>query len=577
MLIEPAQKYNHYTPLNLSDRQWPSRVVMQHPTWLSTDLRDGNQAISKPMTITQKLVLFRLLVSRGFKEIEVAFPSASDTEFSFVRTLIENQEIPDDVWIQVIMPARKENILRTFEAIRGAKHVLVQLYSSTAPIFRDVIYRNSKDDVVHLAVKHTQLVRLTANEYTAQFGTEFQLIYGIEGFSQSEMDFVVEVCSEVKKAWESHGSRTRPIVFNLAATVECAPANHFADQVEYFQSLLPRRDESIISVHVHNDRGTAVAATEQALLAGAERVEGCLFGNGERTGNVDLVTLALNLYSQGISPGLDMSNLDELVDFMTECNGIPVHPRHPYAGKLVYTAFSGGHQDGIRKGLNLMDDGSRSMKKDRTPCWRVPYLPVDPSDFGRKYEVRINSQSGKGGTAHVIEHVLGLDIPRAMQLELSQTIQALCNKCARELNEKEICMEFSRLFHFREPEPNSGSGTDIIHLESCQVQSNLPIIDANIMIGGEAIVGEPNLPSYSKLQVEQGKDFLLGLNKQLGLGLVLLEEQSKKSRYGIACFVQVGQHGNTWWGVGRAGHLAEATIRAIISAVNCVLDSKLDL
>ncbi|KAJ3711431.1 2-isopropylmalate synthase [Lentinula guzmanii] len=545
MFIEPAQKYNHYTPLNLSDRQWPSRVVMQHPTWLSTDLRDGNQAISKPMTITQKLVLFRLLVSRGFKEIEVAFPSASDTEFSFVRTLIENQEIPDDVWIQVIMPARRENILRTFEAIQGAKDVLVQLYSSTAPIFRDVIYRNSKDDVVHLAVKHTQLVRLTANEYTAQFGTEFQLVYGIEGFSQSEMDFVVEVCSEVKKAWESHGSRTRPFVFNLAATVECAPANHFADQVEYFQSLLPKRDESIISVHVHNDRGTAVAATEHAF--------------------------------QGISPGLDMSNLDGLVDFMTECNGIPVHPRHPYAGKLVYTAFSGGHQDGIRKGLNLMDDGSRSMKKDRTPCWRVPYLPVDPSDFGRTYEVRINSQSGKGGTAHVIEHVLGLDIPRAMQLELSQTIQALCNKCARELNEKEICIEFSRLFHFREPE-NSGSGTDTIHLESCQVQSNLPIIDANIMIGGEAIVGEPNLPSCSKLQVEHGKDFLLALNKQLGLGLVLLEEQSKKSRYGIACFtMQVGQHGNTWWGVGRAGHLAEATVRAIISAVNCVLDSKLDL
>ncbi|KAK7441231.1 2-isopropylmalate synthase (Alpha-isopropylmalate synthase) (Alpha-IPM synthetase) [Stygiomarasmius scandens] len=568
MLSLPSQKYQHYTPLNLQDRKWPSNTVTNCPVWLSTDLRDGNQALSVPMTIQQKIELFHLLAKIGFREIEVGFPSASDTEFGFVRRLIETNIIPDSVWIQVMMPARKANILRTFEAIQGAKKVMLQLYSSTAPLFRDVIYKISKEDVIKLAVEHTHLVRLIANKYALKYGTEFRLVYGIEGFTQSELDFVIQVCSEVKDAWESHGDDMRPIIFNLAATVECAPANHFADQVEYFDQKFPDRNQIILSIHVHNDRGTAVSATELALLAGAERVEGCLFGNGERTGNVDLITLALNLYSQGISPGLDLSNLNELVTFMTNCTGIPVHPRHPYAGELVYTAFSGGHQDGIKKGLHHRSR-NLTIGISNACVWTVPYLPVDPSDFGRAYEVRINSQSGKGGAAHVIEQFYGLLMPAEMQAEFSQVIQQICDSEARELDAAEICFHFSEMFSFQDKLSGRILSQKLLSLQNFQIQdTNAQSISGAVVFGTQQISFCLDLLDKNPAEV-----FLSWIMKKIAVDLTFSDEEVQISNEGAISFVKlrsrkVDQQVYHFWGVGKAKYRQKAAVRGAVSAVN---------
>ncbi|KAF5356732.1 hypothetical protein D9757_012530 [Collybiopsis confluens] len=566
MLLDPSPKYQRIKPVNLVDRQWPSRTIEHHPTWLSTDLRDGNQAIVKPMSIAQKLALFRILVERGFRQIEVAFPAASETEFGFVRTLIQNQEIPDGVAIQVITPARKDLILRSFEATRGAKHVLMQLYSSTAPVFRDVVYKNTNEDIIRMAAEHTAFARITAIQYSKEYGTEFQLVYAIEGFSQSDMDFVIKVCDAVKNAWDSHGPPTaRPIIFNLPASVECGPANHYADQVEYIHKNLPNRDQCILSVHVHNDRGTAVAATEQALLAGAERVEGCLFGNGERTGNVDLVTVALNLYSQGVAPGLDFSRMDELVQFMTQVNGIPVHPRHPYAGELVYTAFSGGHQDGIRKGLHLMENST---------VWAVPYLPLDPTDFGRVYEARINSQSGKGGAAYVLEQSLDIYLPRSMQMEVSKAVQLVSDSEGRELPADEICTIFSDLFDFHDSVGRKAvaSTTGRVSLQSCEIHEET--------MDGVIVVDQKPLPFHTTIQSPAVIKTCLQTVNGLGLRFKLLEEEQRSSILGFTSLVHLeiqsktGSHGNSWWGAGRAKQQPEATLRAAISAVNGLLSGK---
>jgi len=436
-MFSPETKYKQYTPLDAPDRQWPSRVPSKHPIWLSTDLRDGNQAIPTPMTITQKLTLFHELVRRGFKEIEIAYPSASDTEFGFVRKLIDEDLIPDDVWIQVMAPMRRENIERTFLATRGAKKVMLHMYHALAPIFREVVYQSPAGKLVDIAVEYTHLARQLAERYRNENGTSFRLIYGMEGFSQCELDLSVHVCSLVKTAWDPYGPNS--LLFNLCSTVECAPANHFADQVEYFCKTLPARDQVLISVHIHNDRGTAVAATEHAILAGADRVEGCIFGNGERTGNVDLITLALNLYTQGISPELDLKNLGDLVELATELTGIPVHPRQPYSGSLVYTAFSGAHQDGIKKGLDR-------MTKDHREIWEVPYVPVDPTDLGFAYEARVNSQSGKGGCVYIVEDRLKIKIPREVQIQFAAIIKHLSDKEAREMSPDEMCNIFKRTF-----------------------------------------------------------------------------------------------------------------------------------
>jgi isopropylmalate/homocitrate/citramalate synthase/DNA-binding CsgD family transcriptional regulator len=387
MLKNPATKYRPFTPVNLPDRTWPSRTITQAPIWMSTDLRDGNQALFEPMDATRKMRMFKTLVAIGFKEIEVAFPSASETDFNFVRELIEGGHIPDDVTIEVLTQARDDLIERTFASLRGAKRAIVHLYNATAPEFRKIVFSLDRDGVKQLAVNAARTIKRCADAAT---DTQFTLQYSPETFTATELDFAKEVCDAVFDVWQP--TPERKSIVNLPATVEIGTPNYYADQIEWMHRNLARRDSLILSVHPHNDRGTAVAAAELAVMAGADRIEGCLFGNGERTGNVDLVTLALNLYTQGVDPGLDFSQINEVARTSEECTQLPVHPRHPYVGDLVFTAFSGSHQDAIKKGFAV-------QRADTV--WEVPYLPIDPNDLGRTYDsiIRVNSQSGKGGIA----------------------------------------------------------------------------------------------------------------------------------------------------------------------------------
>ncbi len=421
MLTNPATKYIATPTVALPDRTWPDQQITRAPIWMSTDLRDGNQALFEPMSGATKLRLFRLLVEIGFKEIEVAFPAASRTDFDFVRTLIEGGHIPDDVTIEVITQAREDLIRETFKALRGAPKAIVHLYNATAPAWRRTVFGMTRDEVQQLAVRSTKLIRQLAD---AQPGTRWTFQYSPETFSTTEPDFALSVCNAVIEAWQP--AVAQPMIINLPATVEACTPNVYADQIEWMHRRLVQRDAVILSVHPHNDRGTAVAAAELAVMAGAQRVEGCLFGNGERTGNVDLVTLALNLYSQGVSPGLDFSNLPALARAVEQCIALPVHPRHPYAGDLVFTAFSGSHQDAIRKGL-------AAQQPDQP--WSVPYLPIDPRDVGSNYEavIRVNSQSGKGGITYLLESAYGLVIPRRAQVEFSATVQSIADGTGREL------------------------------------------------------------------------------------------------------------------------------------------------
>ncbi|MDR2187372.1 MAG: 2-isopropylmalate synthase [Azonexus sp.] len=406
-----ANKYSPFPPVRLSDRQWPNRVIERAPIWMSTDLRDGNQALFEPMNGEKKMRLFKTLCAIGFKEIEVAFPSASATEFDFVRELIEGGHIPDEVTIEVLTQAREPLIRRTFEAIKGARRAIVHVYNATSPTFRETVFNMSKDEVARLAVDAVRLIREQA---AAMPETEVTLQYSPELFTSTELDFAKTVCDAVTAAWGA--TPERQVILNLPATVEMATPNVYADQIEWMHRHLARRDSVIISIHPHNDRGTAVAAAELALMAGADRVEGCLFGNGERTGNVDLVTLALNLHTQGVDPRLDFSDINAIARIVEDCTRLPLHPRHPYAGDLVFTAFSGSHQDAIKKGFAAQKAGEP---------WSVPYLPVDPADLGRAYDsvIRVNSQSGKGGVAYLMETEYGVIMPRRLQVEFSAIVQ----------------------------------------------------------------------------------------------------------------------------------------------------------
>ncbi|MCA1992867.1 MAG: 2-isopropylmalate synthase [Coleofasciculus sp. S288] len=432
MLNNPATKYRPFTPVQLSDRTWPSKTITHPPIWLSTDLRDGNQALIEPMNGTSKLRLFNLLVSMGFKEIEVAFPSASQVDFDFVRYLIETNLIPDDVTIQVLTQAREDLIRRTFESLRGAKQAIVHLYNATSPVFRRTVFGLDRIGTVKLAVSAAKLFTELAAE---QPNTEWRFQYSPETFTATELDFAKEICDAVLYVWQP--TPQRKAIINLPATVEVATPNVFADQVEWMHRNLVRRDSVILSVHPHNDRGCATAAAELAQMAGADRVEGCLFGNGERTGNVDLVTLALNLYTQGIHPGLDFSNINEVARTVEDCNQLPIHPRHPYVGDLVFTAFSGSHQDAIKKGFAV-------HKPDA--IWEVPYLPIDPADLGRTYEsvIRVNSQSGKGGMAFLLERDYDLVLPRRLQMEFSQVVQNAMDASGKEMNSEDLWQLFSQ-------------------------------------------------------------------------------------------------------------------------------------
>ncbi|KZP67730.1 2-isopropylmalate synthase [Enterobacter roggenkampii] len=430
MLNTPADKYQPFPTLSLPDRRWPEQRITRAPRWLSTDLRDGNQALAEPMDSTRKLQFWDLLLSCGFKEIEVAFPSASQTDFNFVRQLIEENRIPDDVTIQVLTQAREDLIHRTFESLRGAKQATVHLYNATAPLFRRLVFGMEKAQIVELATRATQLIRQLCEENP---DTRWQYEYSPETFCFTEPEFALEICEAVAEIWQPCDER--PMVINLPATVEVSTPNVYADQIEYFCRHFSRRRDVCISVHPHNDRGTGVACAELAVMAGADRVEGCLFGNGERTGNVCLVTLAMNLYSQGISPTLDFSDMNRVVDVVETCNQLPVHPRHPWAGRLAYTAFSGSHQDAIKKGFDARRPGDR---------WEMPYLPVDPLDIGCTYEavIRVNSQSGKSGSAWLIEQNHGLKLPRALQQDFSQHVQQETDRHGKEMTQNALWQLF---------------------------------------------------------------------------------------------------------------------------------------
>jgi 2-isopropylmalate synthase len=412
MLSNPSQKYRrNYQAVHLPDRQWPNNQIEKAPIWMSTDLRDGNQALFEPMSPEQKLKMFLMLVKIGFKEIEVAFPSASQTDFDFVRKLIEGNYIPDDVTIEVLTQARDHLIERTFESLQGAKRAIVHIYNATSLTFRDKVLKLDRDGIKQLAVNAATRVRDIAAQHPE---TQWTFEYSPETFTATELDVAKEVCDAVTDVWQA--SADNKVILNLPATVEVASPNVYADQIEWMHRNLARREGVILSVHPHNDRGCGVAAAELALLAGADRVEGCVFGNGERTGNVDVATIALNMYTQGVHPNLDFSNINDVISTVEECTGLPVHPRHPYAGDLVFTAFSGSHQDAIKKGFEVQDPNG---------FWDMPYLPIDPKDLGRSYDavIRVNSQSGKGGIAYLLEAHYGVVLPRRLQIEFSQVVQ----------------------------------------------------------------------------------------------------------------------------------------------------------
>ena len=435
MLQDPSRKYPAFAPIGLTDRTWPNAVLTQAPIWLSTDLRDGNQALIEPMDMTRKLRMFAHLLEIGFKEIEVGFPAASQIEFDFVRQLIEQNLVPDDVTIQVMTPAKDALIRRTMEALVGAKRAIVHVYNATSPVMRRVVLGMDEDQIVELATSHAQLIQDLACQ---QPTTHWTFQYSPEHFSGTELAFSKRVIDAVTAVWQP--TPAQPCIINLPTTVEHSTPNVFADMIEWMHRNIARRDGVVLSVHPHNDRGTGVAAAELAMMAGAQRVEGCLFGNGERTGNVDIVTIALNLYTQGVSPNLDFSQIDEVRRMVEHCNQLPVHPRHPYVGELVYTSFSGTHQDAIKKAFALRAAAGPD------DAWAIPYLPVDPMDLGRSYEavIRVNSQSGKGGIAYLLETEYGLELPRRLQIEFSQVVQAVMDTEGKELSAKDLWDLFQR-------------------------------------------------------------------------------------------------------------------------------------
>ena len=465
-------KYRPVAVVRLPNRQWPERVIEKAPRWASVDLRDGNQALLEPMSVDQKRRLWRLLVKLGLKEIEVGFPSASQPDYDFVRWLIEGHEIPEDVTIQVLVQAREDLIIRTFQALRGAKRAIVHVYNSTSRVQRERVFGEGRDGITEIARRGAQLLQREANRYPE---TEWVFQYSPESFTATEMEYAVEICEAVLDVWQP--TRERPCIINLPATVEVATPNLFADQVEYFSTHISRRECIVLSVHTHNDRGCAVAASELALLAGADRVEGTLLGNGERTGNMDILTLAMNLYSQGVDPELDLSRPDEIIQVVTECTGIPLHPRHPWIGELVYTAFSGSHQDAIRKCLH---------HQHADEPWQVAYLPIDPRDLGRDYQavIRVNSQSGKGGVAFVMERDYGLALPRWMQVEMAQLVQEESERQAGEIDSSTIHRIFLARF-VSDQNPVSLEGYRLERGEHDRIEVALKVDGADLTIQGE--------------------------------------------------------------------------------------------
>ncbi|ELE9705042.1 2-isopropylmalate synthase [Enterobacter cloacae] len=551
MLNTPADKYQPYPVISLPDRRWPEQRITHAPRWLSTDLRDGNQALAEPMDSSRKLQFWDLLLSCGFKEIEVAFPSASQTDFNFVRQLIEENRIPDDVTIQVLTQAREDLIVRTFESLRGAKQATVHLYNATAPLFRRLVFGLEKAQIVELATRSTRLIRKLCEENPE---TRWQYEYSPETFCFTEPEFALEICEAVAEIWQPCAER--PMVINLPATVEVSTPNVYADQIEYFCRRFSRRADVCISVHPHNDRGTGVASAELAVMAGADRVEGCLFGNGERTGNVCLVTLAMNLYSQGISPNLDFSDMNRVVEVVETCNQLPVHPRHPWAGRLAYTAFSGSHQDAIKKGFDARKPGER---------WEMPYLPVDPQDIGCTYEavIRVNSQSGKSGSAWLIEQNHGLKLPRALQQDFSQHVQRETDRHGKEMTQHALWQLFRSRYglvadpHFALQSYRSDSQQD----GQLRLTASVVTQGATRQLEGQ---GNGLLSAAaSGLSRWITTPFVIKDYHEHTLG----ERSDSRSVAYIRCLFQ---DGSSRWGVGIDSDVARASLQALFNAVSCL-------
>ena len=543
MLKDPSKKYRPFTPVHLPDRTWPDKIIDKAPIWLSTDLRDGNQALIEPTDAEKKLRFFKCLVAVGLKEIEVGFPSASQTDFDFVRELIEGNHIPDDVTIQVLTQARDDLIERTFESLKGAKRAIVHYYNACAPAFRKIVFNQDKEGVKAIAVAAGKTIkRLAEAAPETQWGFE----YSPEVFSSTETDFAVEVCNAVIDVFQP--TPENKLILNLPATIECATPNNYADQVEWFCRHVNKRDSVIISVHTHNDRGTGVAASELAVMAGADRVEGCLFGNGERTGNVCLVTLALNLYTQGVDPKLDFSDIDGVRKVVEECNQLPVHPRHPYVGDLVHTAFSGSHQDAIRKGF-------AQQKEDA--IWEVPYLPIDPADIGRSYEavIRVNSQSGKGGITFLLEQEYGISLPRRTQIEFSQVVQ-------RETDRLGLEMTAQQIYELLENEYLKATSPYALKSHRLQEENGTSAVDVEVVVDGQ-------LQRWHGT----GNGPLEALVAALPLQVEIMDYHEHAIGAGTtakaAAFVELRVNGSRpLHGIGIDENLTTATFRALFSALN---------
>ncbi|ODQ67547.1 alpha-isopropylmalate synthase [Nadsonia fulvescens var. elongata DSM 6958] len=559
-----TRKYKPFPPVNLPNRQWPSKTLNKCPRWLSTDLRDGNQSLPDPMTVEEKKEYFNKLVQIGYKEIEVAFPSASQVDFDFTRFAVETA--PEDVSIQVLAPCRPELITRTVESLKDAKRATVHLYIATSELFRDVVFGVSQEEVLEKAVECTKLVRSLTKDDPNQQGTYWAYEFSPETFSDTDLDYAVRVCEAVKEAWGP--SEENPIIFNLPATVEMAMPNVYADQIEYFCTHISEREKICISLHPHNDRGSAIAAAELAQLAGADRVEGCLFGNGERTGNVDLVTLGLNLYTQGIDPKIDFSDLASIIDIVERCNKIPIHPRAPYGGSLVVCAFSGSHQDAIKKGF---------QKQNKNGEWRIPYLPLDPADVGRTYEavIRVNSQSGKGGAAWIILRSLELDLPRGLQVAFSKVVQSRAEILGRELKSQELVDLFETEYYLSDD--IKSSNVEYFNLIDYTITN--PTKDTRKFSG---------IISFKENNIElEGtgngpiSSFCNAIKNKFGITLEVANyhEHSigKGSNTKAATYIQVNYTDDekiTRWGVGIHEDVSQASIQSLLSVLNNLYEQK---
>tara|TARA_Y100000816_G_scaffold187805_1_gene136593 strand:+ start:1262 stop:2932 length:1671 start_codon:yes stop_codon:yes gene_type:complete len=545
-------KYSSFERIKLKNRSWPTNQITKAPIWCSVDLRDGNQSLIEPMGIEKKLRFFSMLISLGFKEIEIGFPSASDTEFKFVRRLIDENLIPSDVKIQVLSQAREHLINKTFEATEGAKNVIFHLYNSTSTLQREVVFKKDKSGITKIATEGAELVQKLSEEFKK---TNWQFEYSPESFTGTELDYAAEVCDEVNNIW--HGGNKNKTIINLPATVELSTPNIYADQIQWMNENLKNRDKIILSLHPHNDRGTAVAAAELGLMAGADRIEGTLFGNGERTGNVDIVTLGLNLFTQGVDPKLDFSDINKTMREVEYCNQLPVHPRHPYAGDLVFTAFSGSHQDAIKKGFDEMRSSNDSK-------WRVPYLPIDPEDVGRTYEavIRINSQSGKGGISYILEQDYGITLPRRMQIDFSQVIQKQADETGKELDSKEIWQSFENNY--------LKSNSSQISYNSHEVQSSkkedkikLSLLEKNKEI---LIEGTGNGPIDA---------FINALNSHLNLSLKVSDYHQHSIASGsdasAVAYIEIQNKNTSDWGAGIDSNTTVASYKAILNCVSKIL------